>query len=114
MVVQIQPPQKENTLGKLGQVGSLALTAMGNPLAAGLVGGAAGLISGQQQPTQAIPLAETQGMQRRQQAMGEDPMLALTEARSAIQGLEQQYPEQTKALDQALMIGRRNQQLGRV
>lgn len=113
MAMQVSVPQRENSIGKLGKIGALILTPF-NPLAAGMVAGASSLLSSSGGQSQAIPLAESQGMQRRQGAINEDPMIALTEARSAIQGLEDQFPEQTRALDRALMIGRRNQQLGRV
>jgi hypothetical protein len=53
-------------------------------------------------------------MSRRSSELSQDPMQQIQQAQAALADLPQdQFQETRRALDQAAMIGRRNQQIGR-
>lgn len=81
----------------------------GAAMGAGLGQTAAGLA---QKPQQAP--VESQGMARRQQALQQDPLVAIQQAQAALQTLPpEQFPEVRQAFNNAMAIAQRNQQLGR-
>lgn len=116
MAIQPIQPQKKDTLGKLFTVGgAVAGGLLGGPQGAAMgagLGQTAGNVLSQNAPP---PSVESQGMTRRIDTIQQNPMVALQEANSALQGLPQdQFPEARKAFQDALALSKRNQQLGAV
>ncbi len=120
MAIGVNPIQKKDPLQKLLPIAGAVIGGVatgGSPsgaLTGAQVGGlGAGILGrGDQVPPQVG--AETLGMQRRTDAISQDPLRAIAQAQSALQTLPpDQFPETRRAFDQAMAIARRNQELGR-
>lgn len=116
MPIQPLQPRRGDSLGKVATVGggiAGGIATGGSPggisLGAGLGRTASGLT---QQPQ--VQSVETQGMSRRRASLAQDPLQTLRQAQAALQTLPpNQLPETRQALQNALAIAQRNQQLGR-
>tara|TARA_R110000796_G_scaffold252288_1_gene385951 strand:- start:120 stop:464 length:345 start_codon:yes stop_codon:yes gene_type:complete len=113
MAIQPTQPGQNQGLGKILTIGGAALGSMGGP--SGAVAGAgagqtaAGLL--QKAPT---PPVESQGMQRRQEELIQDPLRQIQQAQAAARKLSpDQMPEVRRAFDNAIAIAKQNQEFGR-
>lgn len=123
-VTPVPGRQRQGPLGRLlpaigGAVGGIIGGVKGGPtgaLAGASAGTGVGQVAGQvidptvaQAPTMGV---ETTGMQRRQQALQQDPLRQIQQAQMALQTLPpEQLPETRKAFEQAMMIAQRNIQM---
>lgn len=120
MAIQPRAPQQRDRLGKIltlggalaggiaGAGGGVLAATKGAAMGAGLGQTAGGLLA-KGQPTAPV---ESQGMQRRMQTLDSDPMGQIRQAQQALATLPpQQLPQTRQALQQAMVLAQRNQQL---
>tara|TARA_R110000796_G_scaffold252618_1_gene388730 strand:+ start:907 stop:1272 length:366 start_codon:yes stop_codon:yes gene_type:complete len=116
MAIQPTQPTDRGGLSKLLTIGGAVAGAASGGGVQGAITGASvgGTIGGLVSKPPTTPPIESQGMDRRRDTLGSDPLRAISEAQATLNTLPpDQFPETRRAFEQAMALAQRNQELGK-